>query len=114
MPDLLIRNLPTELHARLKASAAAHRRSVTQETIATLERGLSSPEPASIFSLPDPLVPRRPITMEEPLRFIEEGRKNHSQPGWAKDTLRILQPIEGPAIPDGDWDMLHDDPEPLK
>jgi plasmid stability protein len=114
MPNLLIRNLPQELHARLKASAESHRRSVTQETIATLERGLSAPNQPGIPTLPAPLVPRRPIAMDETLRFIEEGRKNHSQPGWAKDTLRILQPIEGPAIPDGDWDMLHDDPEPLK
>jgi plasmid stability protein len=74
MPDLLIRNLPPELHARLKASAEAHRRSVTQETIATLERGISVSGKSRIPTLPAPLVPRRPITMEETLSFVREGR----------------------------------------
>jgi len=40
MPDILIRNLPPLLHARLKASAEAHRRSVTQETIAIIDEKL--------------------------------------------------------------------------
>lgn len=38
-------------------------------------------------------------------------RKNRSQPGWAASTLRILQPVEGPAIPEEDWSMLEDRPE---
>lgn len=36
-------------------------------------------------------------------------RKNRSQPGWAKSSLRILKPIDGPAIPECDWNMLNDD-----
>jgi prevent-host-death family protein len=36
-------------------------------------------------------------------------RKNRSQPGWAKSSLRILKPIDGPAIPECDWNMLGDD-----
>lgn len=74
MPDLLIRNLPPELHARLKASAEAHRRSVTQETISTLELGLSLSAQSRAGALPPPLVPRRPVTMEETLGYIREGR----------------------------------------
>jgi prevent-host-death family protein len=35
-------------------------------------------------------------------------RKNRSQPGWASSSLRILKPIEGPAIPEDDWNMLND------
>ena len=35
-------------------------------------------------------------------------RKNKSQPGWAASSLRILQSVEGPAIPDNDWNMLSD------
>jgi prevent-host-death family protein len=42
------------------------------------------------------------------------ARKNHSQPGWAKGSLRILQPVEGPAIPENDWNMLSDGFDPLK
>lgn len=37
-------------------------------------------------------------------------RKNRSQPGWAKSSLRILKPIDGPAIPESDWNMLNDNP----
>lgn len=37
-------------------------------------------------------------------------RKNRSQPGWAASSLRILQSIDGPAIPEDDWNMLADNP----
>lgn len=74
MPDLLIRKLPPELHDRLKAAAVLHRRSVNQETIATLERGLQSPGQTGTPNLPEPLVPSRPITMMETIEFIREGR----------------------------------------
>ena len=104
MPDILIRNVPPELHARLKASAAAHRRSLTQEAIQIIEDNL----------LPKPVQLRSSTTMEETLRYIEAGRKNRSQPGWAKDSLRILHPVEGPAIPESDWSMFNDDLDPLK
>lgn len=40
--------------------------------------------------------------------------KNRSQPGWAKGTLKILQPVEGPIIPEEDWNMLREDFDPLK
>ena len=113
MPDLLIRNVPPELHARLKAAAAAHRRSLTQEAIQIIEENLS-PLPPPSDPLKEPIKPRRPITMEETLRFIDQGQKNRSQPGWAKDSLRILHPVEGPAIPESDWNMLNDDLDPLK
>lgn len=74
MPDLLIRNLPEDLHARLKVAAAAHRRSVTQETIATLERGLNTHDSTERQPLPPPMVPRKKITMNETLEYIREGR----------------------------------------
>lgn len=38
-------------------------------------------------------------------------RKNRSQPGWAASSLRILHPIDGPAIPEDNWNMLTDNPE---
>ena len=40
MPILQIRNLPQELYDKLKASADASRRSLNQEAIVLLERGL--------------------------------------------------------------------------
>jgi Antitoxin FitA-like, ribbon-helix-helix len=41
MATLVIRSFPAALHARLKQTAAAHRRSVTQETIYLLEQALA-------------------------------------------------------------------------
>lgn len=41
-------------------------------------------------------------------------QKNHSKPGWAKKNLKILQPVEGPAIPETEWNMLREDFDPLK
>lgn len=74
MPDLLIRNLPPELHARLKASAASHRRSLTQEAILIVEKGLAAGNTESFPKpLPEPFQLKRPTTMEETLRFIDDG-----------------------------------------
>lgn len=115
MANLLIRNLPPELHARLKASAAAHRRSLTQEAILIVEKGLAAGATESFpRPLAEPLEPRRPLTMEETRRWIDEGHKNRSQPGWAKGSLRILHPVEGTTFPEGDWNMLHEGFDPLK
>jgi len=44
MATLVIKSFPEELHAKLKAMAAAHRRSVTQETIHLIETALTSEE----------------------------------------------------------------------
>jgi plasmid stability protein len=41
MPALTIKNIPRELHKRLKQSAVLHRRSVNSEAIACLERVLT-------------------------------------------------------------------------
>lgn len=40
MPALVIKDLPAELHQRLKAEAAQHHRSMTREAIFLLEQGL--------------------------------------------------------------------------
>ncbi|HUF64039.1 MAG TPA: Arc family DNA-binding protein [Verrucomicrobiales bacterium] len=72
MPDLLIRNLPAELHARLKAAAAAHRRSVNQETIATLEKSLTPGIPLQRV-LPEPIPLKGTLTsVEETQRLIDQ------------------------------------------
>ncbi len=76
VPDLLIRNLPVELHGRLKAAAAAHRRSVTQEAISTLERGLAAPEKQVRRQLPPPVTPKGPpISTETLQQWIDEGQR---------------------------------------
>lgn len=43
MPGLLIKDLPPELHQRLKESAARHHRSLTKEALALLEEALARP-----------------------------------------------------------------------
>jgi len=42
MSSLIIKSFPESLHARLKQTAAVHRRSVTQETIRLLEKALTA------------------------------------------------------------------------
>jgi hypothetical protein len=71
MPDILIRNVPAALHAELKAAAARHRRSVTQEAIQIMADSLLSVPPPS-RPLPGPIQLRRPTTVEETQRFIDE------------------------------------------
>ena len=43
MPTLVVRNVPEDLMQRLKARAAAHRRSMTQEAILSLQVALDAP-----------------------------------------------------------------------
>lgn len=75
MPDLLIRNVPHDLHARLKAAATAHRRSVTQETIATIELGLRSGGTVSAPPrLPKPIkLVGPPLSNDQVLAMIDDG-----------------------------------------
>ncbi len=47
MPALVIKSFPEDLHARLRQIAAAHRRSVTQETIHLLEAAIAAEETAT-------------------------------------------------------------------
>ncbi len=42
MPTLVIKSVPPKLHARLKRTAIAHRRSLTQETLHLLETALGT------------------------------------------------------------------------
>ena len=43
MPGVLIRDVPDELHEKLKARAEAHRRSLGREALVLLERALATP-----------------------------------------------------------------------
>lgn len=43
MLNLTLKNIPVELHARLKASAEANRRSLNREILALLEAQLEAP-----------------------------------------------------------------------
>ncbi len=50
MPALVLRTIPDSLHARLKASASAHHRSLTQEAIVLLEGALEEQAASSSSS----------------------------------------------------------------
>jgi plasmid stability protein len=43
MPTLTLKNIPEDLHARLKASAERNRRSLNSEILVRLEQGISRP-----------------------------------------------------------------------
>jgi hypothetical protein len=72
MPAILLKNVPPAIHRRLKKNAAAQRRSLQQETLFTLERGLID---ASV-SLPPPIPikTRIPLTDEWLRAAKNEGR----------------------------------------
>jgi len=60
MNTLVLRQVPDALYRRLKAVAAAHRRSMNQEAILALEAGL-----------PESPIPQRP-SLAESRRWLEE------------------------------------------
>lgn len=73
MTDLLIRQLPDDLHARLKEIAMANRRSVNQQIIILLEHSLAE-EPSTPRPLPQPLRGSFLIDDEWLQHAHEEGR----------------------------------------
>ncbi|MGH8595448.1 MAG: FitA-like ribbon-helix-helix domain-containing protein [Gammaproteobacteria bacterium] len=74
MGTLVIRNLPDDLHERLKAQAKRNRRSLNNEAVALIERHLV--EPRSVPELPPPLrLKSGPITIKQIEAAISEGRE---------------------------------------
>jgi plasmid stability protein len=71
MSALLIKNMPTPLHDRLRQRAAAHHRSMNREVIAILERELDRPAGAE---LPPPVKTLKPISHEEIVQMIRNAR----------------------------------------
>lgn len=52
MPGLLVKQLPRELHRRIKARAAAHHRSMGAEVLCMLEQSVEAPsQPLSLEQL---------------------------------------------------------------
>jgi plasmid stability protein len=79
MSTLVVKNLPDQLHERLKAQAHQHHRSITKEAIALIEQGLLAPRATASQAgahLP-PLVrlPGGPLTTEWIEAAIADGRR---------------------------------------
>lgn len=66
MPALVIKQLPADLHRKLKIQAKRHRRSMTQEAIVLMEAGLKAGPPLTPDIDPEELP--RPITLRHPAR----------------------------------------------
>ncbi len=49
MPALVIKDLPAEIHRRLKDDAVQHHRSMTQQAIVILEQSLHRVRPIPVF-----------------------------------------------------------------
>lgn len=73
MAGLVIRNLPPELHEKLKAQARRHHRSMTKEAVALLEKALT--EEPEVREAPPPYKGKLPLTDELLDRAKREGRE---------------------------------------
>lgn len=69
MSTLVIKNLPPELHRKLKEQAARHRRSMTREAIVLLEEALGRGD--GVRELPPPYRGAFPMTES----FIDEAKR---------------------------------------
>jgi len=72
MAGLLIKNLPPEVHMRLREEAARHRRSMTQQALLILEEGLGLKPPAEP---PPPVRGAFPLTQDWLDRARHAGRQ---------------------------------------
>jgi antitoxin FitA len=75
MATITLKNVPIDLHARLKALAKAHRRSINQEALVCIELATATERP-------------------DPERFLAEARKLRSRiaaGGMAPLTQRFLR-----------------------
>ncbi len=73
MAGLLIKNLPPDLHRRLKEEAVRHHRSMTRQALVLLEQALSAPTKNTADLLPEPLKPAKPLRAE--LSWKQYGKR---------------------------------------
>ena len=74
MATLVIKNLPDELHARLREQAQRNHRSVTKEVVNLIESGLHAPRLPPRLSAPLELADGRLPGIDEIEAAIAEGR----------------------------------------
>lgn len=74
MATLVIKNLPDDLHARLKEQAQRHHRSVTKEVVSLIESGLGAPHRPPKLSAPLKLAGGHRPDIDDIEFAIAEGR----------------------------------------
>jgi plasmid stability protein len=79
MPSFTLKNIPEDLYARLRASAAEHRRSINQEALVRLEEALAArrADPEALLRRADRLRRRlrvRPLTDRALREARDRGR----------------------------------------
>jgi len=89
---LVIRNVENELHARLKAQATAHRRSMEEEARVLLRQGLAA------------------APVDQPHRFVQAMRALFEPLGGLEvPAVTREPPREPPDLSGPDWDPPGDD-----
>ncbi|MDD5460920.1 MAG: hypothetical protein PHG00_04700 [Methylococcales bacterium] len=73
MTCLLIKDIPPELHRKLKEAAVRSHRSMTRQALVLLKQALSTPFPSAKL-LPDPLKPATPLASVDVVAVIRENR----------------------------------------
>lgn len=75
MAALLIKNLPPQIHSRLRSRAEKNHRSMNREVIAILESTLQAQTGAE---LPPPVRTRRPIDAATIVDILRAGRESRT------------------------------------
>jgi hypothetical protein len=71
MPAIVVRDMPVEMHRRLKSAALQHHRSMNREVLAILEQTL---ETHDVAELPPPVKGKRPVDPRWIVQVIREAR----------------------------------------
>lgn len=75
MPAVVVRDMPVEMHRRLKSAAIQHHRSMNREVLTILEQTL---EPRDIVELPPPVRPLVPVDGRQIANAIRKARDARS------------------------------------
>jgi plasmid stability protein len=73
MASILLKNIPPQIHQRLKKQAKKSRRSMTQEVLYMIEEGLNGH--AAVNELPVPYGGLKHVSDEQMRKWIREGRE---------------------------------------
>jgi|GEM_PF-588812 len=84
MTALLIKDLPPELHRRLKQEASRYHRSMTRQALVLLEHALTAPTKNAATLLLEPVKPATPLKSASVVSLIRRGRERKNSPALGK------------------------------